>query len=100
MDDDERIKKLEARVDSLWKENFRLKKAQKDQHKHIKILPRDVWYVRYLMDSLKELEQVNAEQEKVIHTYQKHYAKWGHFYTDWELSTGKKEEKKEHDILE
>jgi hypothetical protein len=84
MTPEERIKLLEERVEALARENHRFRKAQTDQHKFKKMMPSDTWYTAYLQDAIRQLEEQNAEQQKVIENYQKHYNKYGTFYTRYE----------------
>lgn len=84
MTPEERIVILEKRIDSLSRENYRFKQDQKRVHDIKSIIPHDRWYVAYLQSEIARLELQYEEGQKNLNTYQKHYSKWGHFYTRYE----------------
>lgn len=84
MTPEERIPLLEKRIDSLARENRRFKQDQKRVHDIKSIMPPDRWYIAYLQSEIARLERQYEEMKTHLNTYQKHYSKWGHFYTRYE----------------
>ncbi len=50
----------------------------------IRTMPKDKWYLHYLMKANASLERECEQKQEIIEQYQKHYAKWGHFYAEYE----------------
>lgn len=50
----------------------------------IRTAPKDKWYLLYLMKENSALERECENRQGIIEQYQKHYAKWGHFYSEYE----------------
>lgn len=84
MPPEERIKLLEKRCEMLARENTRFRQVQKDIHNIQKVVPSDRWYVAYLQTEISRLERQYSDMQDTLHTYQKHYSKWGEFYTRYE----------------
>lgn len=84
MTPEERIKTLEERVESLSRENHRFRKSQIEKHNFRKEYPTETWYTAYLQNEIRVLEELNQSQQRIIENYQKHYAKYGDFYTRYE----------------
>jgi hypothetical protein len=72
-----KVKELEGQL-AKQKDNFN------KLERSFKVAPHDKWYLNYLMKSNASLARECDERQDVIEQYQKHYAKWGRVYSEFE----------------
>jgi hypothetical protein len=70
--------------EKLKKENERLRAKLSLAENQLKSSPKERGYTIYLMQANALLEKEYSLQQEVIEAYQKHYARYTHFYAEYE----------------
>jgi len=96
--------KLERRIQKLIESRERYKITAKNAEKALRevevkynSLYRSCKYMGRPNGLIIHLEKYSESQDEIIRKYQRHYAQYGHFYSDYETRKGEHNPKKESD---
>ena len=87
---DDKNDALMRQVDRLNDVIKRQQAVNKRLRSAFKANPQDRWYLVYLQDEVRRLEQLNDDQTDIIEQYQRHYSRYGEFYHELDSKLGRK----------
>jgi hypothetical protein len=75
-----------SRLDRANKKLIELTEDNKRLRSYLRTFPEEASYSGYLQREMLRLEVQYTDQQHIIEQYQAHFAKYGHFYDDYQQS--------------